>query len=77
MLEYGATRGQGQGQQCPEGQVQSFESLRLGYPITSPTTSRSVLMSATERWPMTRKTSPCSMVVKIGLSTGTGVRSSL
>ena len=39
------------------------------HPIASPSTRRSVFMSATERWPMTRTTRPCSMVVKIGLST--------
>ena len=53
------------------GQVFSFKPPppRRGYPITSATTSRSVLMSAAERLPMTRKMSPCSMVVKTGLST--------
>lgn len=38
-------------------------------PITSATTSRSILMSAADRCPMTRMTSPCAMVVNTGLST--------
>jgi hypothetical protein len=42
---------------------------RFAHPITFRSSLCSVCKSAAERWPMTRMTRPCSMVLKTGLST--------
>ena len=42
---------------------------RFAHPITLRSSVCNACKSAAERWPMTRMTSPCSMVLKKGLST--------
>ena len=47
----------------------AFSGLSFAHPMTFPSSPCSDCRSVAERWPNTRITSPCSMVLKTGLST--------
>lgn len=49
--------------------ITAKNAARFAHPITLRSSLCNVCKSAAERWPMTRMTSPCSMVLKTGLST--------